>query len=148
MYGFLDDLSSTIYHMRLCFCWLILRISMIGTVYTLVLASSVVYLRLEAGLAGFILAIGLQFSSAVFWSLFHLQEMEIKMNSAERVLEYAELVTEDQGGDEPPAAWPTQGRIEVKDLVVGYNWDLPPVLKGISFSVNKNERYAPFPSVS
>jgi len=40
----------------------------------------------------------------------------------------------------PPAAWPTRGHIEVDDLVVGYAADLPPVLKGLTFNVNSNER--------
>jgi ABC-type multidrug transport system fused ATPase/permease subunit len=56
------------------------------------------------------------------------------------ILQYTELPTEDLGGKSPPAAWPTQGRIEVDDLVVSYAKDLPPVLKGLTFSVNSNER--------
>jgi ABC-type bacteriocin/lantibiotic exporter with double-glycine peptidase domain len=40
----------------------------------------------------------------------------------------------------PPAAWPTRGHIGVDDLVVGYAADLPPVLKGLTFNVNSNER--------
>jgi ABC-type multidrug transport system fused ATPase/permease subunit len=62
------------------------------------------------------------------------------MNAVERVIEYADIKTEDFGGNKPPAAWPTEGRLEVNDLVVGYAADLPPVLKGISFSVRPNER--------
>lgn len=55
-------------------------------------------------------------------------------------IQYTELTTEDLGGKSPPAAWPTEGRIEVNDLVVGYAPDLPPVLKGLTFSVERNER--------
>jgi ABC-type multidrug transport system fused ATPase/permease subunit len=54
--------------------------------------------------------------------------------------QYTELPTESLGGQSPPAAWPTEGRIEVNDLVVAYAPDLPPVLKGLTFSVNRNER--------
>lgn len=62
------------------------------------------------------------------------------MNAAERVIEYSDLPTENLGGEKPPAAWPTEGRVEVKDLVVTYAADLPPVLKGLSFSLNRSER--------
>jgi ABC-type multidrug transport system fused ATPase/permease subunit len=62
------------------------------------------------------------------------------MNAAERIIEYTELPTESLGGKSPSAAWPTEGRIEVEDLVVGYAPDLPPVLKGLTFSVNRKER--------
>jgi ABC-type multidrug transport system fused ATPase/permease subunit len=55
-------------------------------------------------------------------------------------MQYTELPTESLGGQSPPAAWPTEGRIEVNDLVVAYAPDLPPVLKGLTFSVNRNER--------
>lgn len=40
----------------------------------------------------------------------------------------------------PPAGWPTDGCITVTDLVVRYRSDLPPVLKGISFRVQRHEK--------
>lgn len=55
-------------------------------------------------------------------------------------MEYTNLEVEDQGGDDVPAAWPTEGRLEVTDLVAGYAADLPPVLKGLSFTVEKAQR--------
>lgn len=55
-------------------------------------------------------------------------------------MEYSELPTETLDGVSPPAAWPTEGSIEVDDLVVGYAPELEPVLKGLTFSVKRNER--------
>jgi ABC-type multidrug transport system fused ATPase/permease subunit len=66
--------------------------------------------------------------------------LELEFNAAERIVEFSELPIEDINGADPPAAWPTQGRLEVHDLVVGYAPDLPPVLKGVTFSVAPNER--------
>jgi ABC-type multidrug transport system fused ATPase/permease subunit len=66
--------------------------------------------------------------------------LRLNMNSCERVVEYCNLSIEDQSGIDAPAAWPQEGRLSVKDLVVGYAPDLPPVLKGLSFSVDKNQR--------
>jgi ABC-type multidrug transport system fused ATPase/permease subunit len=40
----------------------------------------------------------------------------------------------------PPAAWPYEGKVEFKDLYVGYAPDLPPVLKGLSFEAQPRER--------
>lgn len=75
------------------------------------------------------------------------------MNGTERIVEYSRIPIEDQFGREPqpgaenktmkstvPAAWPTEGRLEIEGLVVGYDPDLPPVLKGLSFNVTKNQR--------
>ena len=75
------------------------------------------------------------------------------MNATERVVEYSRIPVEDQfgagsqhAGDDNntmptvPAAWPTEGRLEVEGLVVRYAPDLPPVLKGLSFTIAKNQR--------
>jgi ABC-type multidrug transport system fused ATPase/permease subunit len=66
--------------------------------------------------------------------------VEIDMNATERVLEYTNITTESQGGYNPPAGWPTKGRIEVEDLEVSYAPDLPPVLKEVNFTVENNQR--------
>lgn len=62
------------------------------------------------------------------------------MNPTERVVEYANIETESQGGIDLPAAWPTRGRVEVNDLVVGYAPELPPVLDGLTFTIENNQR--------
>lgn len=62
------------------------------------------------------------------------------MNATERIVEYGKITIEDQEGEDAPAVWPTEGRLEVSKLVVGYAPDLPPVLKGLSFNVERNER--------
>lgn len=96
--------------------------------------------NMNAALAGFALAFALEFSSTVMWTVRHYATIELEMNAAERIVEYTELPTEDLGGDSAPATWPSQGRVELNDLVVSYADDLPPVLKGLSFTVNENER--------
>lgn len=75
------------------------------------------------------------------------------MNATERIVEYSRIPIEDQfrrdahpGAEnktmEPtvPAAWPVEGRLDIEGLVVGYDPDLPPVLRGLSFKVAKNQR--------
>jgi ABC-type multidrug transport system fused ATPase/permease subunit len=62
------------------------------------------------------------------------------MNAAERIVEYSNLATESLDGADPPAHWPSEGRVEFNNLVVGYAADLPSVLKGLTFRVERNER--------
>lgn len=62
------------------------------------------------------------------------------MNATERIVEYSNIKIETQEGVLPPAAWPAKGALEVDSLVVSYAPDLPPVLKGLSFSVEPNTR--------
>lgn len=66
--------------------------------------------------------------------------IELAMNATERIIEYSNMPTEDQDGHDVPAAWPAQGRLHFEGLVAGYAPDLPPVLKGLSFNIAKNER--------
>ncbi len=62
------------------------------------------------------------------------------MNSIERIVEYSSIPTEDPTGDDVPADWPSEGKIEVRDLVASYAPDLPPALNGLSFTVEKGQR--------
>ncbi|KAI0809920.1 putative ABC bile acid transporter [Xylaria sp. FL0064] len=64
--------------------------------------------------------------------------VEMEMNTAERIIEYSELPTESLGGKDAPAAWPTEGRLEACDLAAGYP-DLPPTLKGLTFTIKNGE---------
>ncbi|QSZ33420.1 hypothetical protein DSL72_004988 [Monilinia vaccinii-corymbosi] len=141
VYRRIDDSSSTLWNTTLCHNWLVWRIGgMASAAYTMAIAAIVAATVTDAGLAGFVLAISLEFSSALFWSLFHAGFLELRMNAAERVIEYAEMPTETLGGEEPPASWPTAGCLEVKDLVVAYNHDLAPVLKGLNFNIDRQTR--------
>ncbi|KAK6214962.1 ABC transporter [Colletotrichum tabaci] len=141
MYTRLDEYDMASWHLWLFNRWMGWRMSLIGAMFSttvgfVVLGSSL----MGPALAGFTLSFALEFSQAIVWSIRHYANIELDMNAAERVVEYSDLQTEDQGGIQPPATWPTEGRLEVKDLVVSYAEDLSPVLKGLSFSVNKNER--------
>ncbi|ODA77544.1 hypothetical protein RJ55_07173 [Drechmeria coniospora] len=121
--------------------WLGFRMALIGTLFTtlvgvLVVGSSFV----DAAMAGFTLSFALDFSGNMLMAVRGYASLELDMNAAERVIEYTELDTEDQSGAEPPAAWPTSGNVEVKDLVAAYASHLPPVLNGVSFNIRNNER--------
>jgi len=95
---------------------------------------------IDASLAGFALSFALEYTGTVIWTIRHYANLELDMNAAERIIEYSNLATESQEGIEPPAHWPSEGRLEVNDLVVSYADDLPPVLKGLSFNIERNER--------
>ncbi|KAK3352219.1 ABC transporter [Lasiosphaeria hispida] len=121
--------------------WLAWNMSLAGIAFTVVVTIFVLARPgLDAALAGFVLSFTLQFSHAVLMSVRASSMLELEMNAVERVIEYSEIETESLGGEKPPAAWPTQGRLEVNDLIVGYAPHLPPVLKSLSFQINPAER--------
>lgn len=159
MHRKIDDYSTSTWHLWLFNRWMGWRMSLVGAFFSIFVSVLILLTPgIDSALAGFALAFALDFSSSVMWTIRLYATVELNMNAAERIVEvsvftpaernrgltstlqYTELPTESLGGQSPPAAWPTEGRIEVNDLVVAYAPDLPPVLKGLTFSVNRNER--------
>lgn len=121
--------------------WLGFRTNVVGALFSTVTAALIVSMRdIDASLAGFALSFSLKYTASVLWALRRYSNVELNMNATERVLEYSAIEIESQEGADAPAAWPTEGRLEVTDLVVGYAPDLPPVLQGLSFTVENNQR--------
>ncbi|KAJ4296950.1 hypothetical protein N0V88_003866 [Collariella sp. IMI 366227] len=141
MYRKIDDYSTATWHLWLFNRWMGWRMSLVGSFFSSFVSILILLTPgIDSALAGFALAFALEFSSSVMWTIRLYANVELNMNSAERIIEYTELPTESLDGKSPPAAWPTEGRIEVDNLVISYAPDLPPVLKGLTFSVNRNER--------
>lgn len=77
-----------------------------------------------------------------FWT-----QLELDLNSVERVIEYLELPQEPPSiieSNRPPAYWPSSSNdkdmLVVEDLVIRYAPDLPAVLHGVSFALKGKER--------
>ncbi|KAJ5543290.1 hypothetical protein N7535_005718 [Penicillium sp. DV-2018c] len=141
MYDKINRHAQALWALRLLNRWLSFRMSIAGALFSTLTAGLVVYVpSITASLAGFALSFALQYNSAITFALRQYANIELEMNATERIIEYSEIEIENQGGVDVPAAWPTEGQLEVHDLVVGYAPDLPPVLNGLSFSVEKNQR--------
>jgi ABC-type multidrug transport system fused ATPase/permease subunit len=141
MFVKIDQHAQAHWHLWLFNRWLSFRLNMIGAFFATITAALIVSIRsIDAPLAGFALSFALEYSGALVWALRQYANVELDMNAAERIVEYSNITIESQEGDSPPAAWPTEGRLEVSGLVCAYAPDLPPVLKGLSFSVKRNQR--------
>jgi ABC-type multidrug transport system fused ATPase/permease subunit len=141
MYKRIDTHCRAYWHLWLFNRWMGFRLNMVGAIFAGVVAALIVSIRnIDAPLAGFALSFALNLSEAVIWMLRQYSNVELDSNATERIVEYSQITLEKQGGDEPPAAWPTKGELEVNELVVAYAPDLPPVLKGLTFSVSQNQR--------
>ncbi|KAK0648255.1 hypothetical protein B0T16DRAFT_444367 [Cercophora newfieldiana] len=137
----IDNFSKSTANLSLFGRWIGWNMSVAGAFFTVCVAAFVLAKAgRDAALAGFILSFTMDFADIVLMVTRAYATLELEMNAVERVVEYSEIETEKLEGELPPAAWPTQGRLEVNDLVVGYAPDLPPVLKGISFETRAAER--------
>ncbi len=140
MFAKIDTHARAFWFLWLCQRWLALRTNAIGAVFSILVAAVIAFYDIEASLAGFALSFALQYSSAILWTTRCYANCELNFNAVERVAEYAELSIENQSASvNVPAAWPMEGRLQVSNLVAGYAEDLPPVLKGLTFSVEKNQ---------
>lgn len=141
MFDRIDAHARTSWYLWLFNRWLIWRLSIVGALFAVIVTAVIVQANVDAALAGFALSFALQYSSELIWAAKQYANVELAMNAVERISEYSKINIEDQGEEKPvSAAWPTEGRVEVKDLVVGYAPDLPPVLKGLSFTIERNQR--------
>ncbi|KAL7943262.1 P-loop containing nucleoside triphosphate hydrolase protein [Trichoderma barbatum] len=141
MHDHLDAWDSVSVYGALFNRWMVFRMALIGTAFSSIVGIVVAFSSyIDAAMAGFTLAFAVDFAGNVLMTLWSYTNLELDMNATERVIEYADLKTEPLEGEKAPAAWPTSGDIEVKDLEVAYAEDLPAVLKGVSFSVKNNER--------
>lgn len=141
MYRKIDTYAQAYWHLWLFNRWMGFRLNMVGAVFATITAALIVSIRgVDASLAGFALSFALEYTVALVWALRQYANVELDMNAVERIVEYSNIPVEDQSGEPVPAAWPTEGRLEVANLVVGYAADLPPVLKGLNFSIKRNQR--------
>lgn len=96
-----------------------------------------------AGLAGLAATYGLNLNVLQAWVIWNLCNVENKMISVERILQFtgiqseAPLVIEDH---RPEMDWPCNGEINVENLHVQYNPVLPKVLNGISCTFPGNKK--------
>ena len=93
---------------------------------------------------GVVLSYIISVQQAFGWLVRQSAEVENDFNSVERIVHYAEGLEQEAPHDvpelKPPAQWPAEGAIELKDVVLKYRPELPPVLKGLSMSVKPGEK--------
>ncbi|OAA54758.1 ABC bile acid transporter [Niveomyces insectorum RCEF 264] len=140
MFGLIDNATKANWALQLLARWMNFRMGMFGAVFVTTVAVCIVFGNVEASLAGFGLVFALRYTSALSRLLANVTSIELGFNAAERILEYIEIDTESEGGQDAPAAWPSKGHIEVENLTVKYAADLPPVLKELNFEVRPGER--------
>ncbi|KAH9012870.1 hypothetical protein EDB85DRAFT_1877470, partial [Lactarius pseudohatsudake] len=73
-----------------------------------------------------------------------LAEVENDMNSVERIIYYARDLEQEPPHEipehKPPAPWPSNGKLEINEVVLKYRPELPLVLKGLTMSVEGGEK--------
>lgn len=126
--------------------WLAIRLDFLGSLLTFAVSLLTVGIRFSIfpGQTGVTLSYILLVQQSFTWMVRQVAEVENNMNSVERVVHYAKEVEQEAAHevkDSPaPADWPSRGEIVMKDVVMRYRPELPPVLKGLSMSLSPGEK--------
>ncbi|KAH8881833.1 ABC multidrug transporter [Thozetella sp. PMI_491] len=104
---------------------------------------------IPAGLVGFSLTNAIGLGQTILNLVRNMNEMEVELNCFYRVREYASLPPEEEPADEGPEAgvtvpenWPSEGKIEFRNVTARYELDGPEILKEVSFTISPGERVA------
>ena len=123
--------------------WLSLRLDIMGVILVGTAAVLAVLSRntLAPGLAGLSITYAMSVTGALGRAVHAIAELEISMNSVQRMQDYANLPPERwQGRQQINADWPQAGGIRFDALEVRYRQELEPALKGISCEIAPGEK--------
>ncbi|KAM3622612.1 uncharacterized protein V6R79_001000 [Siganus canaliculatus] len=126
--------------------WLDIRLQLIGVaVVTGIGVIAVIqhqYSVVDPGLVGLSLSYALSLTGLLSGLIFNFAQVEMQLVSVERTEEYStELPTEPQQQNKQlPAAWPEQGWLEFRAVVLAYREGLPNALDGVSLVVRPGEK--------
>ncbi|KAI1416998.1 abc transporter [Hypoxylon sp. FL1857] len=100
------------------------------------------------GLVGFSLTNAIGLSQTILTLVRNMNELEVELNSFQRVAEYAEIEPEADPADEVskaskvPAAWPETGYIEFENVTARYSDNGPDILRDVTFYAMPGQRVA------
>ncbi|XP_078175277.1 ABC transporter C family member 3-like [Carex rostrata] len=135
----MDDYSRPKFYNAGAMGWLCFRLDMISSLtfsFSLVFLVTIPAGVIDPGLAGLAVTYGLNLNMLQTWVVWNLCNLENKIISVERILQYTNIPSE------PPLStpkdlsldnsWPAQGDIMLKNLQVRYAPQLPFVLRGLT----------------
>ncbi|KIM25383.1 hypothetical protein M408DRAFT_210000 [Serendipita vermifera MAFF 305830] len=141
--------------------WLLLRFDALGAFSIFIITLFALSGYISGGWAGITITSAMQFTVSVYWTCRLATQLELDLNSVERVVEYLDLPQEPPltiPGKSVPESWPSNTAlvsgavgggtsnenpsdfIKVENLIIRYSPELPPVLHSVSFSLKAGEK--------
>ncbi|KAJ4871677.1 ABC transporter C family member 3 [Raphanus sativus] len=118
--------------------WLCFRLDMLSSLtfaFSLVFLISIPTGVIDPSLAGLAVTYGLSLNTLQAWLIWTLCNLENKIISVERMLQYASVPSEPPlviESNRPEQSWPSRGEVDIHDLQVRYAPHMPLVLRGIT----------------
>lgn len=126
--------------------WLGLRLDFLGSLCVLItgILCSVRVGSIDPGKTGVSLSQVVTVAQTLGFLTRQLTELENEMNSAERLVYYANNLDQEPPQqipeNKPEPAWPAHGSVELDNVWLRYRENLPNVLKGVTFSVHGGQK--------
>ncbi|QRV96276.1 ABC transporter transmembrane region [Ceratobasidium sp. AG-Ba] len=128
--------------------WLAIRLNLLGSllVFAVAIMSVVGVNGVSAAEIGLVLSTLTGMVQVMGLMTRQSAEVENNMNAVERVLQYTSSGTVPQEQSNftspqvPPDTWPSNGAIEIRDLVMSHRAGLPPTLREVSLDIRPGER--------
>ncbi|GJN12928.1 hypothetical protein PR202_ga31255 [Eleusine coracana subsp. coracana] len=131
----IDDYSRITFHNSATMEWLCVRINFLFNLVFFVMLVILVSLprdTIDPSLAGLAATYGLNLNVLQAWVIWNLCNVENKMISVERIMQFSSIPSESPLVVEeyrPVEKWPWYGTIQIDDLQIKYRHDMPMVLK-------------------
>ncbi|CAK9166892.1 unnamed protein product [Ilex paraguariensis] len=136
----IDGYSRPKFHSSGAMEWLCFRLDMLSLI---TFASSLVFLisvpvgAIDPSVAGLAVTYGLNLNMLQAWVVWNLCNLENKIISVERILQYISLPSEpplviESARPEADGHWPSHGKVDIRDLKVRYAPHMPLVLRGLT----------------
>jgi ABC-type multidrug transport system fused ATPase/permease subunit len=153
----IDHNSVDFIALRYCSMWFGLRLDFFGTLIMGVTFLAIVLLRLSGSIDVSLASLALSSTTGITFMLSALSmnaaELETRMNSVERILQYTEIEQEAPefiDDNRPDKTWPQKGKVEFKELSIAYKTGPldengnhtygEPVLKKVSAVIKPKEK--------
>ncbi|OBZ72495.1 Oligomycin resistance ATP-dependent permease YOR1 [Grifola frondosa] len=126
--------------------WLGIRLDFLGLLLTFIVAMLTVGTRfsISPSQTGVVLSYIISVQQAFGWMVRQSAEVENDFNSVERIVHYATELEQEPPHQLPdcklPSPWPSDGSIQLRDVVLKYRPELPAVLRGLSMTVRPGEK--------
>ncbi|KAK7399976.1 hypothetical protein VNO78_11174 [Psophocarpus tetragonolobus] len=134
----IDDYSRVAFYNFGTMEWLSVRINFLFNLvfyFVLVILVTLPRSTIDPSLAGLVATYGLNLNVLQAWVIWNLCNVENKMISVERILQFSNITSEAPliiQDCRPEPEWPKEGKIELHNLHIQYDPTAPMVLKGVT----------------
>ncbi|TYI57998.1 hypothetical protein E1A91_D11G321800v1 [Gossypium mustelinum] len=133
-----DSYSRPKFHVAGAMEWLCFRLDLLSSVtfvFSLFFLISIPEGIIDPGIAGLAVTYGLNLNMLQAWVVWNICNMENKIISVERILQYCSIPSEPAlvvETNRPDHCWPYHGEVHIRDLQVRYAPHMPLVLRGLT----------------